>query len=218
VLLALDLDDGCHLGLAETDDFESLDWRGIVSAAGVRNGVLFPRKIGGRYVRLERPNDIVTQGIAASGTAIVVSSSSDLLHWQHEGLLARGRPHYWDEWIGSGPPPILTAAGWLHVYHGVATHFGSLNIYQAGAMLLDADDPTRLLARSRNNCLEPRESYELTGQVPNVVFPSGWTVSELDARGRAPAHATIHLYYGAADSCVALATTTVAELLAMCED
>jgi len=218
VLLAVDLDDGCYLGLAETDDFRQLHWRGIVSEAGVRNGVLFPQKIGGRFVRLERPNNIVTPGIAASGTSIVVSSSDDLLQWKREGVLAGGRPHYWDELIGSGPPPILTDAGWLHVYHGVATHFGGLNIYQAGVMLLDANDPTRLLARSRNNCLEPRESYELIGQVPNVVFPSGWTVNDVDEHGRVPAHALVHLYYGAADSCVALATTTIADLLAMCED
>jgi beta-1,4-mannooligosaccharide/beta-1,4-mannosyl-N-acetylglucosamine phosphorylase len=124
-----------------------------------------------------------------------------------------GRPARWDELIGSGPPPIRTAEGWLHLYHGIATHFQSVNIYQAGVVLLDRDDPTRVLSRGTDNVLEPREMWELTGQVPNVVFPSGWTVSHTDPDGAAPGDAAVHIYYGAADTCVGRADTTVAELI-----
>ena len=111
-----------------------------------------------------------------------------------------GRPHYWDELIGSGPPPVKTREGWLHIYHGIATHFASSNIYQAGVCLLDLDDPTRVLARGVNNILEPREMYELVGQVPNVVFPSGMIVEEYDDQGFAFPDSVVRVYYGAADT------------------
>ncbi len=125
----------------------------------------------------------------------------------------QGRWRYWDELIGSGPPPVKTKEGWLHLYHGVATHFASVNIYQAGVVLLDLKDPTRVIARSRGNILEPRELYEMVGQVPNVVFPSGMIVEETDPEGFAPGESSVKVYYGAADTCIGLATTTVAALL-----
>jgi len=217
VMLALDLDSGCRLGLSRTTDFRVLEFLGPPSDCELRNGVLFPEKIGGRYARLERPNDVRRASGAATGDEIRLSTSDDLLHWRVEGTVIRGRPHYWDELIGSGPPPFKTRAGWLHVYHGVATHLGGC-IYQAGALLLDLQDPTRVLARSRNNMLEPREPYEQVGQVPNVVFPSGLIVDRIDDDGFALPESNVRLYYGAADTCVALATTTVRDLLAMCED
>jgi predicted GH43/DUF377 family glycosyl hydrolase len=125
-----------------------------------------------------------------------------------------GRFHFWDELIGSGPPPVKTRDGWLHIYHGVATHFASSNIYQAGVVLLDLDDPTKVLGRCRDNILEPREPYELTGQVPNVVFPSGWVVDRFDETGCACSDSPVKIYYGAADTVVALAETTIGELVA----
>jgi beta-1,4-mannooligosaccharide/beta-1,4-mannosyl-N-acetylglucosamine phosphorylase len=216
-MLALDLDSGCRLGLSRTTDFLSLEFLGPPSVSELRNGVLFPEKIGGRYARLERPNDVRPASAAASGDEIRLSTSDDLRHWTVEGTVIRGRPHYWDELIGSGPPPVKTRAGWLHVYHGVATHLGGC-IYQAGSLLLDLQDPTRVLARSGNNGLEPREPYELVGQLPNVVFPTGMIVERIDEDGFALPDSNVRLYYGAADSCVALATTTVGDLLAMCED
>jgi predicted GH43/DUF377 family glycosyl hydrolase len=94
----------------------------------------------------------------------------------------------------------------------VATHFASSNIYQAGAVLLDLQDPSQVVARTRYNILEPREPYELVGQVPNVVFPSGWVV-DTDEEGFAVETGEILLYYGAADTCVALARCTVQDLL-----
>ncbi len=104
------------------------------------------------------------------------------------------------------------------MYHGVAGHFGSSNIYQAGAMLLDLHDPAKVIGRCRCNVLEPREIYELAGQVPNVVFPSGMIVEKSDAEGFALPDSPVKIYYGAADTVVGLAETTIAELLAACAE
>jgi beta-1,4-mannooligosaccharide/beta-1,4-mannosyl-N-acetylglucosamine phosphorylase len=218
-MFAADTDDGCRLGTARiVGDFERLELVGFGQAEDTRNGVLFPERVAGRYLRLERPNRLALDGGPTSGDEIILSKSDDLTSWRPVGSVMRGRWRYWDERIGAGPPPIKTCAGWLCVYHGVATHFQSANVYQAGAVLLDLDDPTRVLARSWNNLLEPRESWELTGQVPNVVFPSGLVVDAIDAHGFAPPEANLKLYYGAADTCVGLATTTVQELLDACFD
>jgi len=213
VMFALDMDSGCQLGLAGTSDFRSFEFLGITSSEDMRNGVLFPGKVGGRYLRLDRPNKARHAGGPTSGTAIWLSESDDLIQWRPVAPVLSGRFHYWDEFIGSGPPPVKTRKGWLHVYHGVAGHFGSSNIYQAGVLLLDLEDPSRLLGRSRCNILEPREAYELTGQVPNVVFPSGMIVSRTDAEGYALPESPVSIYYGAADTVVGLATTTVQELI-----
>ena len=126
-----------------------------------------------------------------------------------------GRLHYWDELIGPGPPPVKTPEGWLLVYHGIAMHFQSSNIYQAGAALLDIKNPSKVISRSKYNILEPREKYELMGQVPNVVFPSGMIVEEFDNDGMAEIESPVKIYYGAADTCVGIAGSTIGELIAM---
>lgn len=216
ILFAMDMASGCRLGLAITRDFERYEFLGAVSETDTRNGVLFPQRFGGRYLRLERPNRVVLEEGLASGEEIWLAESRDLRRWAPVARVMRGRPHYWDERIGSGPPPIRTRAGWLHLYHGVATHFQSVNIYQAGVSLLDLEDPSRLIARCRENILEPREPYELAGQVPNVVFPSGAIVEQWDAEGFALPESPIHVYYGAADTCVGRASATVGELVAAC--
>jgi beta-1,4-mannooligosaccharide/beta-1,4-mannosyl-N-acetylglucosamine phosphorylase len=218
VMFALDMDGGCRLGLARTDDFRDFRFLGLTSTDDVRNGVLFPEKIGGLYVRLERPNTARPEGGPTTGSEIWLAGSDDLLRWRRLGPVMAGRFHYWDEYIGSGPPPVKTRRGWLHIYHGVATHFGSANIYQAGVVLLDLEDPAKVLGRSRGNILEPRAAYELCGQVPNVVFPSGIVVDDLDAEGYATPASPVKVYYGAADTAVGLAETTIGELLAACDD
>jgi len=213
VMFALDMDDGCQLGLGVTKDFESFEFLGITSTEDIRNGVLFPEKVGGKYLRMDRPNKARHQAGPTSGTTIWLSESDDLVHWQPRAALISGRFHYWDEFIGSGPPPVKTRQGWLHVYHGVAGHFGSSNIYQAGAMLLELLDPAKVIGRCRCNILEPREIYELAGQVPNVVFPSGMIVEKYDAEGFALPDSPVKIYYGAADTVVGLATATIQDLL-----
>jgi beta-1,4-mannooligosaccharide/beta-1,4-mannosyl-N-acetylglucosamine phosphorylase len=218
VVFAADVDGACRLGVARAADARRLDRFDLVSFGpeDARNGVLFPEKVGGRYLRLERPNRTRLAGGVASGDEIVLRASDDLVRWERVGPVMRGRPHYWDELIGSGPPPIKTPQGWLHVYHGIATHFAAANIYQAGVCLLDLRDPTRVLARGRNNILEPREPWELAGQVPNVVFPSGMVVEGADDAGFARPESLVRLYYGAADTVIGLATATVGELLEAC--
>jgi beta-1,4-mannooligosaccharide/beta-1,4-mannosyl-N-acetylglucosamine phosphorylase len=214
MMVAMDMDGACHLGLSSTKDFDRFTFMGITTDDDTRNGVLFPEKVGGRYLRMDRPNKSETDGGVRTGNTIWLSESDDLLHWKRVAPLIGGRFHYWDEFIGSGPPPVKTRDGWLHIYHGVAGHFGSANIYQAGVMLLDLHDPTRVIGRCRGNILEPRELYELAGQVPNVVFPSGMIVERSDAEGFALYDSPVKVYYGAADTVIGLATTTIQELLA----
>ena len=213
IMFAMDMDDGCQLGVGTTVDFREFEFMGIASSEDIRNGVLFPEKVGGQYLRMDRPNKSRHTGGPTSGSTIWLSASDDLLNWKPVAPLINGRFHYWDEFIGSGPPPVKTREGWLHVYHGVAGHFGSSNIYQGGVMLLDLHDPSRVLGRCRHNILEPREIWELAGQVPNVCFPSGWVIERFDAAGFALPESEVKIYYGAADTVVGLYITTVAELL-----
>lgn len=212
-VLACDFDDACRLLTARTTDFERWEVVGL-DDTDQRNGVLFPERIAGRFARLQRPNRARRADGPPTGDAITLATSTDLKTWSGERRVLEGRPRRWDEWIGSGPPPLKTRAGWLHLYHGVATHFGAANVYQTGVALLDLADPGRVLARGAFNLLEPRTPWELTGQVPNVVFPSGMTVTAVDGEGFAPGEAMVRVYYGAADTCVGLAVATVDELLA----
>ena len=215
-MFACDVEGGCRLGVARAaDDLSALELVGLGEERDVRNGVLFPQRFDGRFARLDRPNEVRLESGVTTGDAIRLSFSDDLVTWAPGPVVMRGRWHYWDELIGAGPPPLLTRHGWLVVYHGVATHLNA-SIYQAGVALLDASDPTRVLARGGQNVLEPREPYELTGQVPNVVFPSGLVSDRVEADGRAPDEATLSVYYGAADTVVGLATASVAELIADC--
>jgi beta-1,4-mannooligosaccharide/beta-1,4-mannosyl-N-acetylglucosamine phosphorylase len=223
VTTALDTDDGCRLGIwrptGGDDGFAGLtrlELAGMSAHRDTRNGVIFPEMSDGRLLLLERPNQADAPGQPGSGSAIVLSATQDFVTWEDLGPVLTGRPHYWDELIGPGPPPVKTREGWLLIYHGIATHFASSNIYQAGAVLLELDDPTRVVARTRDNILEPREPWELTGQVPNVVFPSGLTVASRDASGFAPPEARLRVYYGAADTAVGLADASVGQLVDAC--
>jgi beta-1,4-mannooligosaccharide/beta-1,4-mannosyl-N-acetylglucosamine phosphorylase len=213
VMFAMDMEAGCSLGLAKTKSFEEYEFLGIVSDGDIRNGVLFPEKINGKYVRFDRPNKVQLEGGPSSGNTICMSESDDLLKWKTVKAVMSGRFHYWDENIGSGPTPVKTREGWLHIYHGVATHFASSNIYQAGVSLHELNDPSIIIGRGKYNILEPREIYELTGQVQNVVFPSGMVVEDFDEEGFAKPESKVLVYYGAADTVVGLATSTIKELI-----
>jgi beta-1,4-mannooligosaccharide/beta-1,4-mannosyl-N-acetylglucosamine phosphorylase len=218
IMLAMDMRRGCRLGLAVTDDFKSYEFLGIMSQIDNRNGVLFPERLNGQVFRLDRPNRAQTDGDASSGEMIWLVSSRDFTRWIPHSPVLHGRPHFWDERIGSGPPPVKTRDGWLLIYHGIATHFATSNIYQVGAALLDLEDPSTVIARTRYNILEPREMYEMVGQVPNVVFPGGMVVWESDDEGFALPESRVSLYYGAADTCVGLAETTIAQLIDACKN
>ena len=176
------------------------------------------REVFARHAGLD-PFEASLAQLGEAARDVGLAASDDLVSWSEVGPVMRGRPRSWDERIGSGPPPVRVAEGWLHLYHGVATHFASGGgVYQAGAVLLDVDDPSRVLARTRRNILEPRTLYEVAGQVPNVVFPSGMVVRGVPADAVAPADARVQLYYGAADTSVGLATTTIGALCRACRE
>jgi len=137
-----------------------------------------------------------------------------MIDWTRISIIAEGVSHYWDEMVGSGPPPIKTRKGWLHIYHGIAMHYAP--IYQAGVMLLDLNDPSKVIARGSQNILEPREIYELAGQVPNVIFPTGIIAEDIDNEGFAKDNSEVKVYYGASDTSIGLASSTVEKLISQC--
>ena len=214
VMFAMDVEDYCSLGLAKTSDFKKFEFMGIVSEKNVRNGVIFPEKINGEYYRFERPNTAQIEGGPLTGNSIVLAKSKDMLKWERIAIVAEGTKFYWDEMVGSSTPPIKTRKGWLHTYHGIAMHYAP--IYQMGVMLHDLNNPAKVISRGTQNILEPRELYELVGQVPNVVFPTGIIVEDFDSDGFALENSEVKIYYGAADTSVCLATTTVEKLIKQC--
>lgn len=192
---------GPGLSLATTTDFKSVERLGVVRPPEDKNGGLLPRRVGDDFVLLHRP------AIASTGRAdIWLSRSTDLHTWAPPEPVMGARPGgWWDSArIGIGPPPIETAEGWLLVYHGVrVTVAGAL--YRAGLALLDLDEPTRVRRRCAEWVLGPQESYELVGDVPGVVFPCG-LVPAADGD-------ELRLYYGAADTSVAVATASKSEIV-----
>lgn len=214
IMFAMEMDDSCQLGLATTEDFQSFEFIDIVTKKDTRNGVLFPEKVNGKYLRFDRPNGHQIEGGPLTGSTIYLSESDDLLDWNEVAKVADGQPHYWDELIGSGPPPVKTHEGWLHVYHGIAMHYAP--IYQVGVMLHDLNDPSKVISRGTQNILEPREYFELVGQVPNVIFPTGLIVENYDAEGFALKDSEVKLYYGGADTSIGVATSTIGRLIEQC--
>lgn len=188
---------GAGVSLAATEDFETVERYGLVLAPSNKDAAVFPRKINGSYWMLHRP---------VSGTIehIWLTDSADVCHWGHPACVIkeRGGP-MWDSMkVGAGCIPIETDEGWLILYHGVK-EFAAGPTYRMGAALLDLEDPTRLIARLPYWILGPHEPYEVAGAVPNVVFNTGH-IQEGD---------TIRVYYGAADSCVCMATASISEIL-----
>jgi predicted GH43/DUF377 family glycosyl hydrolase len=192
---------GPQVCLISTSDFESFRRLPPVTPPEDKDAALFPTPFGGRYALIHRP----VSPWAREGAHIWLSFSPDLIHWgDHRVVVESRRTGHWDrEKVGLGPPPLRTDQGWLLLFHGVrVTAAGAL--YRAGLALLDLEDPTVLLARSDEWVFGPEADYERTGDVPGVVFPTGWIE---DGEGN------LRIYYGAADSCVALATAKVDELV-----
>lgn len=188
--------------LAVTDDFVNFERLGVTQVPDDKDAALFPRRINGHWAMLHRP-------ISSTGRVeahIWLSWSPDLLHWGNPApVIEARRGGWWDAAkVGLGPPPLETEAGWLVMYHGVRTT-ASGSLYRLGLALLDRNHPERVIARGNEWIFGPSAPYETAGDVPDVVFPCGWI---LDEDGE-----TIRLYYGAADSCVALATGRLSELL-----
>ena len=192
---------GPTIGLAYTYDFETFHQFDNAFLPFNRNGVLFPRKIGGSYAMLSRPSD---DGHTPFGD-VHYSESPDLVHWgRHRHVMAPVPLSWQSTKIGAGPTPIETDAGWLVLYHGVLTSCNGF-VYSMGAALLDLDEPWNVLARGRDYLLAPQVPYEQVGDVPNVVFPCAALVDrELDR---------ISIYYGGADTVVCLAHAYLSEIL-----
>jgi predicted GH43/DUF377 family glycosyl hydrolase len=192
---------GPHVKLALTEDFREFEKLGCVQPPEDKDAALYPRRFDGRWVMIHRPVSLI------GGRADMwLSFSPDLIHWGgHQIILHARRGAWWDaERIGLSPPPIETPEGWLILYHGVRkTPSGC--IYRLGAALFDANDPTRLIRRGNEWIFGPEEEYEQVGDVADVVFPCGYTLED-DGD-------TIRLYYGAADSTVALAMGSIKEIL-----
>ncbi|MFQ5721047.1 MAG: glycoside hydrolase family 130 protein [Candidatus Aminicenantales bacterium] len=189
-----------RLGLARTKDFKNFERVALISEPVNKDAVIFPKKFKKRYVRYDRP--------MPTGIATWISYSYDLIHWGDSKVVFETRPGYWDaDRVGPGAPPIRTKKGWLLIYHGVKnTSAGP--IYRLGVALFDLKDPSKLIGRSREPILSPYESYERTGDVPNVVFTTG---AILEKSGE------VKIYYGAADTCICLGTAHIDDLLALCK-
>ena len=192
---------GPTIGIARTKDFVDFEQMENAFLPYNRNGVLFPRKFGGKFLMLSRPSDT---GHTPFGD-IFVSESPDLVYWgRHRHVMSRGGAWWQGTKIGAGPSPIETSEGWLLFYHGVNTLCNGF-VYSMSAVLLDLDQPWKVIACANQALLVPEAPYELAGYVPNVCFPAGCLCDS--ATGR------IAIYYGAADTCTAVAFTQVDELL-----
>jgi beta-1,4-mannooligosaccharide/beta-1,4-mannosyl-N-acetylglucosamine phosphorylase len=194
---------GPTIGLAKTRDFEEFTFIGNAFLPYNRNGVLFPRKVGGHYLMLSRPSD---SGHTPFGD-IFLSRSPDLKYWgDHSFVMGASKESDWwqNTKIGAGPAPIETEEGWLVFYHGASALCNGL-VYSLGAALLDRNDPARPLHRSQGALLAPSETYEAVGHVPNVIFPCAALTDA--ATGR------IAIYYGAADTVTCVAFTQIDLLL-----
>ena len=192
---------GPLVSLASTVDFQSFIRLGPVMPPEDKDAAIFPRQFGGRYAMIHRP---VSAG--SSGAHIWLSFSPYLRHWgDHHVLLHARRGAWWDaNKIGLSPTPLETPEGWLLLYHGVRHTPGGC-LYRLGLALLDLEQPWRVLRRSDDWIFAPEMPYERQGDVNGVVFPCGWILDE--------ATGMIRMYYGGADSCLALATGRLSDVL-----
>jgi predicted GH43/DUF377 family glycosyl hydrolase len=192
---------GPLVSLAMTRDFRKFIRLGPAMPPEDKDAALFPRQIKGRWALIHRPTPRV------GPSHVWVSYSPDLRHWGDHSLLLHAREGaWWDAGkIGLGPPPLETPEGWLILYHGVQ-YTASGAIYRVGLALLDLEDPRIVLHRSDEWVLGPAEPYEQAGDVAGVVFPCGWVHD--------PATDELRVYYGAADSSVAVATARLSDIVA----
>lgn len=192
---------GPTIGVAYTQDFATFHRLDNAFLPFNRNGVLFPRRIGGSYAMLSRPSD---DGHTPFGD-VFYSESPDLVHWGRHRHVLGPVPLTWEATkVGAGPTPIETEHGWLLLYHGVLTSCNGF-VYSIGAALLDLDQPWRVIARGSDYLLSPRADYERVGDVPNVVFPCSALVDRERDR--------VSIYYGAADTVVCLAHGRLSEIV-----
>lgn len=191
--------DGPGVALALTEDFKNYERYGVIMPPEDKDAALLPYRIDGNWAMIHRP-------VSAPRAHMWISFSPDLKNWgKHILMMDARKGAWWDaNKIGLSPPPIETPDGWLVIYHGVKQSCSGC-IYRLGLALFDLKKPEILIKRSSEWVFSPQESYELHGDVDNVVFPCGYTIgSDGDI---------INLYYGAADTSIALATGSIKEML-----
>lgn len=185
---------GVGVGCITTRDWRSFERLGMILPPHNKDCGIFEERIAGRYWCLHRPS-----GIGLGGNYIWIASSPDLRHWGDHRCIARTRPGMWDaERIGAGAAPIRTDKGWLEIYHG-----SDGGRYCLGALLLDLDDPTKVIARSHDPIMEPTQLYETMGFYGNVVFSNGHVVDG----------DTATIFYGAADETICGARISIRDVL-----
>jgi predicted GH43/DUF377 family glycosyl hydrolase len=188
-------ENGVGVALRTTTDWREFTEFGLILPPHNKDCTLFETKIDGQFAALHRP-----VGADVGGPFIWYSTSPDLVHWGHHRCVARTRVGQWDcQRIGAGAAPIRTEQGWLEIYHGCDDQ----SRYCLGALLLDLEDPTKVLARSAEPIMEPLAEYEQKGFFGNVVFTNGHLVDG----------DTVTLYYGASDTVICGATLSIAEIL-----
>ncbi len=188
------------IGVGYTYDFERFYQLENAFLPHNRNGVLFPRKIHGRFAMLSRPSD---RGHTPFGD-IYYSESPDMCYWGRHRFVMGAASGWQSTKIGAGPTPIETSEGWLMIYHGVLTSCNGY-VYSMGAALLDLDEPWKVLYRTAPYILSPQALYECVGDVPNVAFPCAALADAETGR--------IAIYYGGADTVTCLAFTLIDELV-----
>jgi beta-1,2-mannobiose phosphorylase / 1,2-beta-oligomannan phosphorylase len=197
---------GAATALASTSDFHHFERHGIIFCPENKDVVLFPEKIGGEYVALHRPN----AATPFCRPEMWVARSSDLVRWGRHDCLHGGDAEWETGRVGAGTPPVRLGDGWLEIYHGnrQPTAPGEVGRYSTGLLLLDPENPSRILRRSAGSVFEPTADFERNGFVPDVVFPTGI----VDDGG------SYLVYYGAADSCTAVVEFDRGEVLAILSD
>ncbi len=191
---------GPTIGVGYTHDFKTFYQLENAFLPYNRNGVLFPRRINGKYAMFSRPSDT---GHTPFGD-MFYSESPDLTHWGHHRHVMSPVGGWQATKVGAGPTPIETSEGWLLIYHGVLTSCNGF-VYSFGAALLDLEKPWQVNYRTRPYLLNPREDYECVGDVPNVTFPGAALVD--------PPTGRLTIYYGGADTVTCLAFARFDELI-----
>lgn len=188
--------------LAMTKDFISYKRLGRItdSRSDNRDVILFPEKVNGKYVLLSRPMEWCGEKYGCGHPSIWISFSDDMMEWTDHKLLYEGKEWWEDKKVGGSAPPLRTEKGWLTIYHGVNTADGA---YRVGALLLDINDPTKILAKSKDFIMEPEFEFEASGYYNSCVFPTGNVI----------VGNTLYVYYGAADKYCCVATCDIDELL-----
>lgn len=186
---------GVGVGLKTTTDWSAFQDHGMILPPHNKDCAIFDGQIGGLHYALHRPSSP-----ELGGNYIWIAESLDLLHWGNHRCIAQTRPGLWDSArIGAGAAPIKTASGWLEIYHGATKQ----NRYCLGALLLDLDQPWKVLARSTTPIMEPQEPYERTGFFGEVIFTNGHLVHD----------DVLTIYYGASDLVICAARFSLSEIL-----